>query len=501
MRHWPFLALILLLGSGFSRPSDHGASHFVSFDPGIEEVLRKIYHLELDQAMSLLSRRSDRATNHACLFAEDLAGFWRYFSKGSSEDLASFRKQQTVRMQILERSQLTESWKWFLQCELLLRGALADIQTDEKLAAFFKIRKAIRLLEANRDRHPDFLPAQKNLGILKALAGTIPEDLEWFAALAGIRGTIGEGADILNRFLRNPESGDYPYLRLEATAARAFIQSYLELKPAEAYRYWQKERPQGSPTLLEKWVSLRLATRAFHPDKDHLLKDISDRDRANLPHLALLQGMSKLLDLDASAERDFAFYLSHYQGCSYKREAWQKLSWCALLRGDERAFRSCNNKILGEGCVKTDEDRQAYKDALNGEVPDLVLLKARLLFDGGHYARAEHLLGKSLAGYYRDPGLRVEAAYRMGRICQVQDRRPEAISYFKDVLQFDPAEKSHLSAQSMLNLGLICESQGACLEATKWFEKTLRSRPDRYQRSVHQKAKTGLSRLGGGCKE
>ena len=501
MKIWPVLMAIWWCSLDQAAAGSQEKAEYVSFDDGIERVLRSMMDLDLAEARSALTRRSDRTTNFACLFAEDLVDFWLYFSKGDPEEFRRFHKNQERRLNLLEKSLLADSWKLFLHAELLLRGALADIHMDKKPSAFLKIRKAVRLLEENRKKNPDFLPARKTMGLLKALTGTIPSHLEWFAALAGIKGSLEEGKQELSGFLQNRDSYSYPYLRLESVASMALILSYLDLKPAEAYAYWLKNRTFDPPGILEKWISLRLAMRAHHPDAALLFDGIRSSDRAALPHLALLKGLRKLQNLDFSAEEEFQVYLKHYKGCHYGREILQKLSWCALLQGDAEVFRTYRQRILREGCSLTDEDQQAYREASLDEETHPVLLRARLLFDGGHFIRAEHLLSKNLGSLYQDPEHRMEAAYRMGRISQALGQMPEALSFYRDVLTDDPEHRSYLTANSLLNMGLICESLKDCSSAREYFNKTLATRPDRFQRSIHQKAGTGLQRLEEKCKK
>jgi len=501
MKIWPVLMAIWWCSLDQAAAGSQEKAEYVSFDDGIERALRSMMDLDLAEARSALTRRSDRSINFACLFAEDLVDFWSYFSKGDPEEFRHFQINQERRYDLLEKSRLADPWKLFLHAELLLRGALADIQMDQKPSAFLKIRKALRLQEANRKKNPDFLPARKTTGLLKALTGTIPSHLEWFAALAGIRGSLEERKQELSGFLQNKESHSFTYLRLEAVASMALIQSYLELRPAEAYAYWLKEFSSDPPGLLGKWISLRLAMRAHHPDVAPLIDGIRSSEMEVLPHLALLRGMWKLQKLDFSAEGEFQLYLKNYRGCPYKREVLQKLSWSAFLRGDQSAFRNLRQRILQEGCSLTDEDQQAYREASLGEEIHPVLLRTRLLFDGGHFVRAEHLISKNLGALYQDPKFRREAAYRMGRISQALDRTTQALSFYRDVLMDDPEHRSYLTANSLLNMGLIYESLKECSRAREYFDKTLATRPDRYQRSIHQKARTGLQRMEVKCKK
>ena len=70
----------------------------------------------------------------------------------------------------------------------------------------------------------------------------------------------------------------------------------------------------------------------------------------------------------------------------------QKLSWFYYLQNNQQKADEFRALILKKGSTETEADKQAQKEALSGIWPDKLLLKARLLNDGGYNTEALKLL-------------------------------------------------------------------------------------------------------------
>jgi len=84
----------------------------------------------------------------------------------------------------------------------------------------------------------------------------------------------------------------------------------------------------------------------------------------------------------------------------------------------------------------------------------------------------------------------------MGRILQSQKEFKGALIYFDDVVQSDSKFKSFYSCAALLYSGQIWEKLGDYNKSCQAYRKTLNTKPEQYSRSIHQKAKAGIIRLG-----
>jgi tetratricopeptide (TPR) repeat protein len=149
---------------------------------------------------------------------------------------------------------------------------------------------------------------------------------------------------------------------------------------------------------------------------------------------------------------------------------------------------------LTKGSTETEADKQALKDARSGKWPDPLLLKARLLSDGGYWQEAFGLLqGKSSASFSTTED-RLEFAYRMGRIYDGLDREDEAIAAYLTTIKLGQQRREYYAARAALQIGFIYEKRGDKALAQSYFQKVLNLQDHEYKNSLDQKAKAGIAR-------
>ena len=107
----------------------------------------------------------------------------------------------------------------------------------------------------------------------------------------------------------------------------------------------------------------------------------ANKDEFKFCYLDFMLGLAKMNKLDFTSEKYFNDYVANFKGRSFVKSAYQKLAWIDLLKGDTIGYHQ-NMKLTKEkGNDFTDEDKQALKEAELNEVPNIYLLRSRLLFD------------------------------------------------------------------------------------------------------------------------
>ena len=146
------------------------------------------------------------------------------------------------------------------------------------------------------------------------------------------------------------------------------------------------------------------------------------------------------------------------------------------------------------GSEITDEDKAAQKEAKSNIVPNLYLLKSRLLFDGGYYSESYTSLIRANKEDFNTTKEQLEFIYRLGRIQHKKENYNKAIYYYQMALKNGASYPYYFAANAALNLGLIYEELENNVKAKYYFEQCLTMRDHEYQRSIDQKAKAGLKR-------
>ena len=126
--------------------------------------------------------------------------------------------------------------------------------------------------------------------------------------------------------------------------------------------------------------------------------------------------------------------------------------------------------------------------------PNLVLLKADLLFNGGYGQKALDLLSKHKTESFDGQKDKINYVYLKGRISQ--DMRSEkAISYFKETIEIGRNKPYYFACNAALQIGLIYENRSMTSTAKRYYKICLSIKPSEYRSSLHAKAKAGLNRL------
>src|SRR5512141_1168485 len=115
-----------------------------------------------------------------------------------------------------------------------------------------------------------------------------------------------------------------------------------------------------------------------------------------------------------------------------------------------------------------DNDKQAGREVRSKERPNLVLLKARLLSDGGYTDRALHvLLDQPVHNVIKTPKELLEYTYRLGRIYQQSGNPSRALNYFEITIRDGMNQSWYFAENAALQSGLIYEQNNDWVNAAR----------------------------------
>ena len=151
--------------------------------------------------------------------------------------------------------------------------------------------------------------------------------------------------------------------------------------------------------------------------------------------------------------------------------------------------------VISKGTDATGGDRNAEQEALTGIVPHQVLLKGRLLYDGGYYQRASDFFAQYSEASFPNFLFRLEYTYRKGRILHGLKQYDQAITQYARTIELGKDHPAFYACNAALQAGLVEEKRGRLLSAKQYFNICLSLSPEDYRTGLHQQAKAGLSRL------
>ncbi len=492
MRKLIYCCLLLLLAGPL------WSSGYFEYTPLARTAYEKILSLRFDEArqqISLLKRQEPE--NLVAVHLENYLDFFTIYVQEDETVFDRLKSREEEHLQLIQAGDSDSPYYLFIQADIRLHWALIRLRFEEYFSAFLSVNKAFKLLERNQRKFPDFLPNLKDLGILHAAVGTIPESYLWGVKLvSSLNGTIEQGKREIETVLAKSKGNDFIF-EAETRVLYAFILLHLEDSPEEAWASIQSAqfRPRENP--MHCFVMANIAMRTGRNDKAVELLKNRPRNKAffDFPYLDYMLGLCKLRRIDTDAAPHFQRYVERFQGRHFIKETYQKLAWSELIAGNVNAYKKYMQACIRQGYAVAGGDKSALKEAEEGHMPPVALLKARLLFDGAYYQRAYDLLKQkdiSTLSFKRD---KLEYTYRMGRILHGLKRYSEAIQYYEQTIQEGEFETYFFACNAALQIGKIHETTGDDNRARQYYERCMNIRPDEYRTGLHQQAKAGLARL------
>jgi len=462
----------------------------------MQQAYLNIIRLKFDDGKALLEKEKQaNPSNQLPLLYLNEIDFLKAFISEEKNDFDLFTRNTNERLKQIKEE--NSPFYLYSRAEMMLQEVMLKVKYRDFVSASMEFRKIYKNIDKNSGLFPAFPLNKKISGFLKVLIGTVPKDYEWLVNLAGMEGSVIGGTNELINLLHETEATVYRVYKEEILFYLSNIQSSFSKNEETAISTAEMTRPYCHESLLMRYCFSNVMMKTGkNDDALHILAD-SSMPKNSYPFYFLLYktGLAKLRKLDYSCEKDFQNFIIHFHGRNNIRSAYQKLSWVYLLKGDQKKYYDCIALAKKTGNDFIDEDKDATIESESGELPNVILLRARLLFDGGYYKQAlTGIAGKSNNNFprYKD---QLEVSYRFARILQKMNEVDKAIVYYEQTLKNGEASKYYFAANSALLLGNIYEEKNEFSKAKNYYTKCLSLRNHEYQNSIDQKAQAGLERI------
>ena len=490
----------ILIAILFCSPFLAGAEKYYDFNTACKQAYKEIICLRIANGQRILAEeKKAHPDNLIPYFLDNYADFFPLFF---NEDMKEFDKKlplKEARLAAMRIGPKDSPWYLFTQSVLQVQWAAIHIKFGEKWAAGWSFKAANDLAKENQKLFPAFAPNKMVMGPLQVVAGTIPKGYQWLSSMLGIKGNIDAGMNDLTAFM-NSADPIAAIFKDEATFYYCYLRFHFENKPDEALQFIRNQKLDVINNHLFTYMAANLslnnqqsaATKNFVQHRnmgaDYMASPVWDFELA----------YSKLYHLELDANIYFDRFLNNFKGSFYLKDSWLKLGWYYLLQGNMAQYTRCMEMVKTRGSTETDADKKALKEAKGGKVPHPLLLKARLLSDGGYTSEAFQLLnGKSTADFASEED-KLEFAYRVGRIYEELAKYDEAIQAYLSTIKIGRQRTEYFAARAALQLGIIYEQQKKNKPmAIAFYQQCLAMEDHDYKNSLDQKSKAGIERCGG----
>ncbi len=495
-----YIVILLSIISYTSFASDYipndGTSEY-NFSPLSIETYQLVTSLRFTEAyenLKILKQQDPK--NLSSVYIEDYIDF---LALAISEDQSLYDKlfrNKEIRLSKLRNGSVNSPYYYYFQAEVYLHWGAIQIKFGNYISALSDTYKAYRLLEKNKKAFPGFILNNKSLGILHAIIGTVPASYRTgLKLISGMDGTIEQGLNEVKTVLDYTDKNKIIFAN-ETRVIYTFLLLHLANQPDNA---WQKLATgnmsyENNPLLAYVYANVAYHT-GHNDDAIHILLNRST-DKKYFPFWLsdLLLARAKLNHLDKDAVFYINRFVSNYKGKSYLKEANLLNAWYYAIFNEPVKSQKYLVLITTIGNDELETDKAALKEANNGHLSPLPLLKSRLLFDGGYGLKALKALEGLTTEDFILKEYKLEYLYRLGRIMQLLNRKKDAIDQFIKVINLGSNDPFYFACNASLQLGMIYEKDKQYIEARKYYKICLDLDPDEYANGLHSRAKSGLQR-------
>lgn len=477
------------------------AGKVYDFNATCQQAYKEIISLKLANGQKLTAQA--RQENPDNLIPDLLDSYADFFVLFFNEDPAELKVREPhfdTYLNRLDDGPDSSPFYNYTRAIVYIQKACVEIKFGERWSAGWDFRRAFSLIKDNRKDFPSFVPNNMLYGPMQVVAGTIPDGYKWIAGLFGIKGSISKGMGLMQNVINSND----PWAKLFANEAAfyyCYITFYIQNQPEKVFQFITQRKLDLVNNHLLAYMAANLAIN--NKMNEYARSVIQNRNNSSaymqtpIWNFELAYVQMRHLEL-AEATKNFEYYLAHFKGKFYVKDACEKLSWCYYLQGNSTAANNARQMVLKRGNTDTDADKEASKNAKSGKWPNQLLLKARVLNDGGYNEQAIALLKSKDINDFTDPTDRLEYTYRSGRIYDDMNYDDSAVKYYQSAISLGINRTEYYASRAALQIGMIYEKKGNNQLAVQYYKKCLDMPNHDYKDSMDQKAKSGIARCSGG---
>jgi tetratricopeptide (TPR) repeat protein len=469
------------------------AQEFI-FSPNCQEAYKCFMSMKINAGKQLLA--NELLTNKKNILPLVLINYEDFISLSFNENPAEYKIRKLLlnkRLDIVETGNKKSPYYLFSKALLFFQWSLIQIKYGDYWNAAWDFRKAYHLFKENKSKHPDFTPNNIYLGVQESVMSTIPSGYKWASSVLGLKGNMSNGMLMLKNYNNSSEH----LFKEESKLYYIYLKNYLEndIEGANQLISTYQMDTKNNQLFVFMASNLALNNKKAQVAETILLKRNKSADYLSFPMLDYELGNAKMKKLDFSAIQYFQKFIQQNKGNFYIKDATYSIALCYYLQDDLKSANEYLTKVKTIGKTESDADKQALKRALKGIFPDKLLLKTRLLNDGGYNAEALKIATAILPSTLKTDVEQLELIYRIARIYDDLEQFDKALLYYNQTIERGINSSEYFAARACLQAGYIYEKKGLFAKAKAYYNKELSLGEHDFKNSLDQRAKSSLNRL------
>lgn len=469
------------------------------FNANCLNAYRNILELKLGNANAYLSTEKKLRPNNSIIpLLENYIDYFTLLTSNSKTAFDRLKRNKIDRLNSISADDQNSPYYLYAQAEINLQWALIRGRFGEYFNAAMEIRKANSLLNENIKKFPSFPLSYKGMGLINVVLGSLPDGvLKSTLATFGIKGNTTAGLTMLDKLAQSIAKTSYEPFYEEVVFYYSYLLIDVAHSPLAYIKTMHYTDKMSDSSLLKTYIQGYAAIKYAHNDEAMVI--FKNKPKSALyqpfPYLDYLEGVAHLNKLDLNATWYFDNFLKTNTGVNFIKDTYMHLAWIALLKGDKKEYLARSEKAKSTGFLYHEKDKQAQNE-VSAPMPNIDLLKARLLFDGGYLTRALSILENKNANDYLTQKDKTEFNYRLARIYDDLGKDNEALIYYQNAIQMGKNLTYYFAANSALQMAKVYEKNRDFTKAKLAYNQAISMKNHEYQSSIETQAKAGLKRIG-----
>jgi len=444
--------------------------------------------LEIVQAKELLAEEIKiNPENYYAYYLDQTCDAYKMIINSSDEEYEAFIEDYYKKREIMDEKDKDSPYYLACYSEMELQVGIFNIINGSHFSGLRKGYSAYKNVYRNLDKYPNFKPSLKLDGFFNVAIYNLPPFVKWAASFFGVTVDIDYGFNLLNENYITQK--DIPGINAES-ALYVILVAKINKTPEMVYDFTKSLDSSISQTFIHKYFKANIAYRTGRNDEALMTMEQIDMNKHAFADVIYSYLMGKILlrKLDYNAAYYLLRYLSYLEKKEYVKEMNYNLALYYLINDNRLKYIEYSEIVRNEGMDMNERDREALYDASLDYVPDVNLVRARLLLDGGYVAKFNISLKTFEKNNSELLAYNLEYHFLKARFEALMTNNKIAIKEFKKVIEMGESKDYYFASEAALRLGNIYKKIGKIELAKEYYDKSIRLYKNDYYEYIEDKA-------------
>jgi len=444
--------------------------------------------LEIVQAKELLAEEIKiNPENYYAYYLDQTCDAYKMIINSSDEEYEAFIENYYQKREIMDEKDKDSPYYLACYSEMELQVGIFNIINGSHFSGLRKGYSAYKNAYRNLDKYPDFKPSLKLDGFFNVAIYNLPPFVKWAASFFGVTVDIDYGFNLLNENYITQK--DIRGINAES-ALYVILVAKINKTPEMVYDFTKSLDSSISQTFIHKYFKANIAYRTGRNDEALMTMEQIDMNKHAFADVIYSYLMGKILlrKLDYNAAYYLSRYLSYLEKKEYVKEMNYNLALFYLINDNRLKYIEYSEIVRNEGMDMNERDREALYDASLDYVPDVNLVRARLLLDGGYIDKFKISLKTFEKNNNELLAYNLEYHFLKARFEALMINNKIAIKEFKKVIEMGESKDYYFASEAALRLGNIYKEIGKTDLAEEYYEKSIKLYKNNYYEYIEDKA-------------